>query len=182
MFVQIALLTLAPHAPKKTPKWMDYTIAGYALSYDEHHSALLVLDPKTRFFILRDVVCDGAYVTLELTRDRAEINANGGTLTQRGAKVELNYDGLAAVTKPLPHLATGKGVKIGDSMSAVKTKLGNPTKHGPSGSRDQFLDYAYLWKTSDTLFTETYTFKKGKLIQIVFVKDSSADNGSPGIP
>ncbi|GEM_PF-6679413 len=32
-----------------TPKWLDTSLAGYALQYDEGHSSVGVADPKTGY-------------------------------------------------------------------------------------------------------------------------------------
>jgi len=161
-----------PWNMKGAPSWLDLTIAGYSLAYDQTHSQALVHDKKSGYYIRREIDCDGAMVSLELTRDRHDV---GDGSTENG---HLAVPG--AVEKPLRRLSTGKGTRIGDSTAALTKRLGKPLMVQRSGARKQFTDYVYVWDTHEkggtpVQYAETYTFKAGKLIQIVFMRDASAD-------
>ncbi|HLK16553.1 MAG TPA: hypothetical protein VKT78_17235, partial [Fimbriimonadaceae bacterium] len=155
------------------PRWLDFSIAGYAFAYDEKHTVTTVHDKKRGFFIKREVECDGGLLSLELTRDRHDV--------LEAFDMEGHPLSPSSVEKPLPSLTTGKGVTIGDSPATVAKRLGKPTKVERTGSRGQYLDYEYVWqepKSGDddlqASYDEVYTFKKGKLIQIVFSRDAGA--------
>jgi hypothetical protein len=151
------------------PGWMDFTIAGYALKYDRAHSQALIFDKARGFYLRREIECDGGILTLELTRDRRDV--------ADGENVIDGRDVHGALHKSLRSLSTGKGITIGDTPSKVVNRLGKPSKIERSGERRQFTDYVYIWKSKESggnplEYTETYTFKRSLLIQIVFFRDA----------
>lgn len=166
------LLSISGHL-KPAPKWLDKTLAGYEISSE--HGAVGVYDPATGYMLVRDIVCDGADVTLVLTRDRKEISSDYQyaipNYTASTATDELKPMKL----KALP-LSTGKGVKIGDSMEDVKARLGPPTTIDKPGN---FVSYVYSYVTGRNMdgqeYTETYTFKADRLIEIIFSRDPYRD-------
>jgi hypothetical protein len=149
----------------KEPAWLDRTLAGYALAYDEKHAPVVVHDAKSGFFLVRDIECDGGQLSLLLTRDHHSVE---------GYESDSEYK---LKQKPLPSLVTGKGVAIGDSESKMKSLLGSPSSHEITGSRDQFTVFHYAWlqrgKDAEVQYDEAYTFKHGKLIEIQFSRDEN---------
>jgi hypothetical protein len=168
MFASIAFCIAA--TPPKEPRWLDRMVAGYALQYDDTHGTTCVFDAKSKYFILRDVECDGADISVILTRDRNIVAGQGYHVPGFTPRDSENGDRVIT-NKPLPSLATGKGVRIGDGPSRVERILGKPRRIEHSGSRKQFLDFLFTW--SD--YTERYTFKAGKLIEISFARESGPE-------
>ena len=156
----LAAALIVPHlvllaAP---PRWLDRTIAGYALAYDRDHSVVTVTDPRTGYSLLRTVDCDGALLGLILTRDRATLEGQG-------------YGVREFAPMALPSLRTGKGVAIGDAPSAVRARLGPPT-------RATAKEWTYRRRTSGhepQTDTQTYTFAKGRLVEVAFLRDRTGD-------
>ncbi len=171
-----AALSLALTA--REPAWMDRLLAGYALKYDQKHSVTGIHDPKSGFYLIRDVECDGGVLIVTLTRDRNIVTGNGYKVVGFVPKTHDNGS-LQLVEKALPNLSTGKGIAIGASTSRVRSRLGRPTKIGHSGARRQWLDWTYIWinKKEDVKYTERYTFKANKLIEVEF---SRLANDLPG--
>lgn len=157
----LALLALAP-------RWLDTEIAGYALKSDP---TVGVHDPKRGYFLVRTIECDGAIVTLTLTRDRNVVSGEGYAVPAFTPR-EGTPGNLKLVEKPLPSLATGKGVAIGASTDAVRARLGSPTRTKPHAA---FLDYVYAWRQHATTHEQRYTFKAGRLIEIQFFRDASPE-------
>lgn len=163
--VALALGSLGFASGSKAPAWFDRSIAGYVLAYDEQHGQTFVRDPKSGFFILRTIECDGAHVSLLLTRD-SKLTSGYQTEYQK---------------KPITPLSTGKGIRIGDSQAAVRKKLGTPTKNLRTGDRKQFVEYRYEWhdvKNGEGHdWANVYTFKQGKLIEIWFQREAFPGEG-----
>ena len=174
----LAVLISSEKAKGHPPAWLDNMLAGYALKYDETHGVIGVSDPKTGFFIVRTVECDGGVITLTLTKDRHYVADEGFRVPSLGNRDE-NSGNQPLVVKPLTALATGKGVRIGDTPGLVRTKLGKPTTVERTGNREQFLTWTYTWKSGtavgDPTFEEVYTFKQSKLIEIIFSRLANDD-------
>jgi hypothetical protein len=162
-----------PNGHSSPPKWLDNILAGYKIS--SAHGAVGVYDAATGYMLVRDIVCDGADVTLVLTRDRKEISENYDYLIPNYTSAKAADQLQPMKLKALP-LTTGKGVKIGDLMEDVREKLGPPTK---IEKPEQFTSYVYTYVTGhaedDKEYTEAYTFKAGKLIEIIFSRDPARD-------
>ncbi len=165
------LALLATAVIGSAPRWFDTMVAGYALTYDETRKPIGISDPKSGFFLLRTVECDGALLGLVLTQDRHVIANEGYAVPSIKAEGDMKL-----TVKPLPSLGTGKGVKIGDGTSQVQVKLGKPTRIERSGARKQFVDYVYIWphgkSDTDGKDTQTYTFKANRLVEVNFLHDS----------
>jgi hypothetical protein len=170
-------LAIAPHG--KMPAGFDNLIAGYAFAYDEKHNQACTYDSKSGYCIMRSIECDGADLTLLLTHDRYLIEGMGYDVPNFG-KVDSSPS-MKLIVKPLPSLSTGKGVRIGYTPAQLRFKLGRPTKIEKSGSRHQFTDYVYHYidgtKDDGDDFTQTYTFKAGKLIEIRFSRSPLFSDG-----
>lgn len=158
------------HAKATPPKWLDRTLAGYSFANDLKHSAAAVFDPSSGFMLIREPECDGADLTLLLTRDRYEVQNMGFEVPNfhKGAEGALKM-----TVKKLPNLATGKGVRIGDPESRVERVLGKSHKNEISGKRGQFLSFRYQWTDGSHNggrdYEQVYTFKAGKLIEITYL-------------
>jgi hypothetical protein len=154
----------------KPPKWFTPLLAGYALDIDESHTSTGVFDKAKGYYIVRSDDCDGAYISLTLTKDRHVVQSNGFGVPS------LSKDGNNRMVKerPLPSLQTGNGVTIGDSAQQVRDRLGKPSKVKEEGSRKQFDVLSYLWKTKERgykcNYDQEYVFKEGKLIEIRFLR------------
>jgi hypothetical protein len=171
MFLLAVTHVGADHAPR----WYDTEVAGYVMDSSEKHRPLAVHDGKTGFFLVRDVECDGADITVLLTRDHSMMRQFG--VSMPGAEpAELTLQ-----EKRLPSLSTGKGIRIGDTEGRMREILGKPTKVEISGSRDQYEDCIYQWKCPRDRFgleraiEERYTFKAGSLIEVEFSSDAGVD-------
>jgi hypothetical protein len=171
-----ALMLSRPLSGHHQPKWLDQSLAGYAFEYDEKHGQAGVFDSKSGFFILREIDCDGAVVSLTLTKDRNIATSQGYLVPDFTPKTGSPGSNPLTV-KSLPSLSTGKGVTIGDSGAQVQSRLGSPTLRHHTGERKQYVELVYSWKDgkadNDFRYTETYTFKAGKLIQIDFLREAN---------
>lgn len=148
------------------PRWYDRSIAGYVLQNDEKHNTLAVRDPASGYMIMRGAECDGAILSLLLTKDRKRVAENGYQVP--GYKSDHTGD-MKLQTSPLRSLATGRGVKIGDSPLHVKSVLGSPTSRKHDGPSNIYWVWTYTWNHSPYGDIEqTYTFKNDKLIEIQF--------------
>src|SRR5476651_1285771 len=161
VFATLAFVALSRPLSHNAPKWLDQTLAGYAFQYDEKHGQAAVYDATKGFFILREIDCDGAVVSLTLTRDRNIVVGQGYIVPD--FKTKSDQTGAQPLTlKPLPSLSSGKGVTIGDSGTQVQSRLGPPTVRHHSGEKKQYVDLVYSWQDgkadSDFRYTETYTF------------------------
>jgi len=157
MLLVAAIALLGPKDHAKQPSWLDFSIASYILRYDEQHEVMAVHDKKTGYYLTRTVDCDGAIVTITLTKDKSQI------------------EGMKIIDKPLPSLSTGKGITIGDSPERVRKILGKPTDIDKDGG----VTYTYQWETkvhgNDGEYDNIYTFKKGKLVEIEFWRSDNSE-------
>jgi len=164
----LSILLLVAHHP---PAWFDTTLAGYKFAYDEKHGSIAVHDPKSGFFLVREIECDGGLVSLLLTRDRKVVADNGFSVTGYSASDSVLPK---VVEKPLPSLSTGKGLSIGDSEAKLKALYGKPKSVQFEGNAKQFRVCSYKLKT-DADYEARYTFKVGKLIEVSLFRDNSSE-------
>jgi len=175
-----ALLAIASHARHSPPAWMDWMLAGYALASGVKHNDVGVFDPSNGYYLVRDLECDGGFITVLLTRDRREVCGEGYFVPNyhpayRPDGVENGTMKLRVGT--LRSLSSGHGVGIGDTPEAVRARLGVPTKVAREGGHRQYLAWSYVWVQGFThddqvTYTEKYTFKAGKLIEMCFSQDA----------
>jgi hypothetical protein len=122
--------------------------------------------------LIRNIECDGADITLLLTKDRYEVDGMGVGIP--AFSKDLTNKDMQAKEKPLPNLQTGKGISIGDDIQEVMSKLGAPSKRFMTGNRHQFANLLYSWLKGKgieaDLYEETYVFKADRLIEILFTK------------
>ncbi len=157
MVGSLVLLLVSRHTVHHPPIWFDRRVTGYSLK----NAPLGVFDAKSGFYVVRAGDCDGAFLSITLTRDR-HIVKNAG---YRVPSLDASKDGdeskrLAA--KRLSPLSTGKGVRIGFSPSRVAARLGRPTQIQRSGERKQFVDYVYRLeeRPDGASYQQTYTFNR----------------------
>ncbi len=168
------MLLVATLAVAASPRWLDRTLAGYALAVDGRREMIGVHDTKRGFYLLRTTECDGAILTLTLTHDRNVVTDQGFSVPEFEPKHSDNGS-IALVERTLPSLRTGKGVVVGDTPNAVRLRLGSPTRtkrHAP------FLDFVYEGHTREARRTDhvqRYTFKSGRLVEIQFFRDSTKE-------
>jgi len=167
--ITIWLVLAQSSLPSHPPRWFDTTLAGYKFAYDEKHAPVAIYDPKSHYILIRVVECDGADLTLLLTRDRYEVTDMGFAIP--GFKKQPETPEFTTTVKALPSLSTGKGLQIGDSVAKVRRRLGAPGKTEVTGARKQFLSYKYSFAAGESddsrEYDETYVFKAGKLIEIL---------------
>jgi hypothetical protein len=158
---------LAVGSPAHPPKWFSLKLAGHRLESGEKDTEG-IYDRATGFYLFRTGECDGAYIGLVLTRDRNEVTQAGYyvpnfTPKEHGnGKERLRHRHLAS-------LSTGGGVRIGDSMEAVRRRLGRPTSLDQDDSKARYPIYVYEWREKGPdarVYEQRYTFKEGKLIEI----------------
>ncbi|MBS1716310.1 MAG: hypothetical protein JSS72_01105 [Armatimonadetes bacterium] len=178
--VLIALLLLhgGHHGPAR-PKWEEKSLAGYVFSPKQDKN-IAVWDKASGWYLVRSYDCDGAIQSLILTRDRKLVRQEGYAVPSLGATgSDDSYGDRKLTHRSLTKLATGKGVKIGDTSEMVVQKLGKPsTIHNKAG----FLEYNYHFDHKGATVDNTYTFKAGMLIQIVLGFDDEEDDSLPDIP
>src|SRR5688572_26752360 len=127
LFVALFLLSTAS-AGANRPRFVTDTVAGVQLTEGEEIRAY---DPRTGYYLVRWRECCGGPSGLVLTRSK-----------QR-AEEHANVD--AAVHRRFRSLATGHGVAIGDTLQAVRSKLGMPTRLPRRGKQPGELTYTYLY-------------------------------------
>jgi hypothetical protein len=153
------------------PSWFDDTLAGFKLAFDQHNNQAGIYDPSTGYMFVRDIAGDGSDIALLLTKDRKEVSQYNFAIPNYKVKdPDLAYRKLEV--RRLKDLSTGKGLKIGSTVTSVHSLLGKPTKAEKDG---KFLVYTYsarIGKMPDLFdYTEKYTFKAGRVIEIYFGKD-----------
>lgn len=169
LIATLLVATVLPHLAAP-PRWLDTEIAGYVQQRGKKD--LCVLDRSTGFFLMRGAECDSSIQYMVLTRDHHGIVGEQAEYTMPGTK-ESKDTSFVVRFQPLPRYTTGKGVAIGDGEDKVAELLGKPTRRKITGSRGQYIEYSYHWKSKDWEYTQAYTFKANKLIEIRFNKDAT---------
>lgn len=155
------------------PAWFDSNIAGYAFAYDSTHSPIAVYDPVRKYYVMREVECDGGVLELTLTKDR-NVMADYGFFVPNFQPKDRENGTRTVTVKPISSLRTGKGVAIGDSIAAVRKRLG---KGGHLTKEGRFVNLVYSWRNRADAqqYEERYTFKGGALIEIQFSRNSGEE-------
>lgn len=152
LFAALFLLPTASAGAGK-PRFVTDTVAGVQLTEGEEIRAY---DARTGYYLVRWRECCGGPSGLVLTRSK-----------QR-AEEHANVDD--AVHHRLRSLATGHGVVIGDTLQAVRSRLGMPTRLPQRGKQPEELTYTYLYRyregESVMELQAEYTFRGGRLWQI----------------
>ena len=153
----------------KLPAWTKATLAGYAVDHDESHNAIGVYDKAKNFYLTRTAECDGAYLTVTLTRDRKVVQDAGYAVP--GLPTGPGEHRTLLKLRPLRNLSTSMGVTIGDSESKVREIVGKPSKVEDEGWRDQYHSLTYKYKTKKVqdiaiTYEHKYVFKEGRVIEI----------------
>lgn len=173
LVVAFALGLNFSHQP--APKWFSPLLAGYLLENDETHRDVGVYDKKTGYYLVRYAECDGANLTLLLTRDRKMIQDQGYRVP---SLPESEGNSHRLTEKPLPSLKTGKGIEIGDTQAQVQARLGKPQKVAKEGPANQYNVLSYQAsakgdpKTGELgrFWLQRYVFKENRLIEVCFYR------------
>jgi hypothetical protein len=170
MIASILTITLAIPSTGKLPAWTKAALAGYAVDHDESHREIAIYDKAKNYYLTRTAECDGADLTVTLTRDRKVVQNAGYTVP--GLPIRSGEQDHVLTMRTLTSLKTSMGVAIGDSESKVREIVGKPTKAMNEGSRDQYHALEYRFNTGKkdchTSYVHRYVFKEGHLIEIQF--------------
>ncbi len=154
----------------RPPKWFDP-------EFPNGNIAGGIYDPKSKFMLAGGSDCDGAIRYAVLTKDRHEVAGMGFTVPNFEPATDSGSGNQKMMIGHLS-LRTRKGVRIGDAESQLVAKLGQPHKIRMEGSLKQFKVYEYEWHrpghgspgdhryVEGRDYTQCYTFKKGRLIEI----------------
>ena len=160
-FLAVSLMTMPA---VKLPVWTKARLAGYVVSRGD----IGVYDEARNFYLTRTIECDGADITVTLTRDRKVVSSMGFKVPSYPS----SEGSLELKMKPLSSLATSMGVAIGDNESKVRAIVGSPNKVTVDGPKRQFRTMSYTatvkQKDESTEYVHKYTFKEGRLIEIQF--------------
>ena len=147
-------------------------------------------DPASGYYLYKNLECDGAHVSVTLTKDRRMVTESGFELARFGRKAKEPL--LNDIEKRSIGLSTKNGIRIGMSREEVRAKLGQPTKTAVRGSHKEF--WCALYKKTimrnheeGDVLRNTYIFKDGHLIEIAINldsipgcgEDSASDEGWP---
>ena len=132
-------------------------------------------DPESGYYLYKTVDCDGAHVSITLTKDRRMVEDCGFEVARFGRKPEEG-NGQAIEDRKI-ELATKSGIRIGMTREQVEEKLGPPTRTAVRGAKKEFWCALYkkvVMKDRETgrVLRNTYIFKHGKLIEIAINLDS----------
>lgn len=165
MTATLLAVAISALGPKPEPAWFDTLIAGYLFAYDQSHTNLTVRDPASGYFLSRDVECDGGILVLTLGRNEPGFG-DYRVSPPEGSETEVKV-------KRLPTLATGKGLRIGDSEDHVASVLGKPTKRTREEPGLRVLHYSWKEGRGDESWDneQSYIFRAGKLIAVQFSRE-----------
>ncbi len=132
-------------------------------------------DPESGYYLYKAIDCDGAHVSITLTKDRRMVQDCGFEVARFGRKPEEGPG--KAVEERKIDLATKGGIRIGMTRAEVEEKLGKPTRAAVRGGKKEFWCALYkkvVMKDRETgrVLRNTYIFKNGKLIEISINLDS----------
>lgn len=155
------------------PSNMCVSMAGLSVESRELTAACWH-DPKSGFFAVKTLDCDGAHRMVMLTKDRRVVNDYGYDTTRFGRAPKDDWTGNKVEDHPFA-AKTKHGVAIGDTKSRVLAKLGRPTK----SVTKKGIYWCALYKKvvmddkeNGSVLRNTYIFKNGKLIEIMLNLDS----------
>ena len=132
-------------------------------------------DPESGYYLYKTIDCDGAHVSVTLTKDRRMVLDCGFEVARFGRKPE-ETPGTTIEDRKL-ELATKNGIRIGMTRQEVEDKLGKPTRTAVRGGEKQYWCALYkkvVMKDRERghVLRNTYIFKHGKLIEIAINLDS----------
>lgn len=132
-------------------------------------------DPKTGYYIYKNMECDGGHRAITITKDRRVLEEAGYDTTRFGRKPK-EWMPYKIETRPFPASA-GNGVRMGMTKSSLLKKLGKPAKTAVRGKRGEF--WCALYKKADLdakkegqVLRNTYIFKNGRLVEMKINLDS----------
>ena len=127
-------------------------LAGYSTEKRDH---VVIRDARTGYYLLRNCECDGSHVNLILCRDTA-------SLKNWGVSADTPFK-----SGSLRSLATGHGIRIGDSRARVKQVMGLPTWQGTSKFRrgERAWSYHRLFGTQmdGVEYITLFRFRSGRV-------------------
>ena len=132
-------------------------------------------DAESGYYLYKTIDCDGAHVSVTLTKDRRMVLNCGFEVARFNRKPE---DGPGnAVEDRQIDLATKNGIRIGMTRAQVEEKLGKPTRTAVRGSAKEYWCALYKKvvmqdRERGHVLRNTYIFKHGKLIEISINRDS----------
>lgn len=164
-----AIIAISSTGPSDVPAWFETRVANRDATYYGG-----IYDPRTGYMLIGSGECDGAYLWTVLTRDRYLVAGDGYKVPNYQPKPEHTDNGTQAMQARTIPLRTGHGIQIGDGTKRVVALLGPPTKATNEGSRKQFRVLTYSWhsKKERRTYDQSYTFKRGRLIEMHFGSDS----------
>ncbi len=132
-------------------------------------------DPESGYYLYKAIDCDGAHVSITLTKDRRMVQDSGFEVARFGRKPEEGPG--KAVEERKIDLATKGGIRIGMTRAEVEEKLGKPTRTAVRGEKKEYWCALYkkvVMKDRETsrVLRNTYIFKNGRLIEISINLDS----------
>ena len=137
------------------PAWVPNDLAGFAIGFGKESAQIKRQDARSGLWIARMIECDGAHVSLVLTRDKKLIH------------VEDGWDPNSSKPTALRYLGTDRGVLIGMTETQVSGKIGKPQKRKLDGP---YVRTSYEWKNLKNgegfIYSQELVFKKGDLIEI----------------
>ncbi len=132
-------------------------------------------DAESGYYLYKAINCDGAHVSVTLTKDRRMVESCGFEVARFGRKPE-DAPGTAVEERKID-LATKHGIRIGMTREQLEEKLGKPTRTAVRGEKKEFWCALYkkvVMKDRERgcVLRNTYIFKHGKLIEISINRDS----------
>ncbi|OWU65808.1 MAG: hypothetical protein CBB60_002770 [Armatimonadetes bacterium Cent15-Ar3] len=140
---------------RSKPAWVPHDLAGFVIGYGKESAQIKRKDAKSGFWIYRSLECDGAHVTVRLTRGRPTV------------PIPDEWDPQSKKPANLRYLGTDRGVTIGLTENQVSAKIGKPQKRKSDGT---YIRTSYEWKNLKNgeghIYSQELVFEKGKLIEI----------------
>lgn len=142
------------------PSRLTVRVGGMSVDEPQLHSACW-RDATTGYYLCRWIECDGAHITITLTKDRRLIGP-------------WNHAWAAGVQKRQFPLSTAHGITIGATKDEVRRKLGEPIRTAIRGEQGQYWCALYkaVDKKHELALRNTYIFKDNRLIEISIYLES----------
>lgn len=184
MISAIAVLFLTAWPTRMAATLGNVRVDAYQPSQLAYH------DPKSGYFLVKTLDCDGAHRQVLLTRDR-RILVDMNYDTSRFGRAPMEFAEQKVIDRAFPLVANNK-VKVGMGKTDVLRLLGKPSKTAIRGKNREFdcLLYKHVAmqsKEDGLVLRNTYIFKHGKLIEMSLNldgipgcgEDSLSDKGWP---
>ena len=143
------------------PTWVPNDLAGFVIGYGKESAQIKRRDARSGFWIYRSLECDGAHVTVRLTRGQPMV------------PIPDEWDPESKKPANFRYLGTDRGVTIGLTENQVSAKIGKPQKRKLDGP---YIRTSYEWKNLKNgegyIYSQELVFKKGKLIEITVGREA----------